>query len=101
MFYFQSDVLALVDAFEELGNPFLEDKGELIELDGSTLMDQEVIDNVKNVKQIGLERYTEFLDKRISSQEESFTSTIHQTNLKLFKESSSRSPQKSQATQAK
>lgn len=94
-------MLALVDAFEELGNPFLEDKGELVELDGSTVMDQESINNVKNVKAIGSERYTDFLDKRISSQEEPFTGTIHQANLHIFKEPSRRPRQKSLATQAK
>ena len=69
-FIWQADVVALVDAFEEAGNPFLEETGELVELEGSVLMDEEVINSVKNVKTIGLEKYVNFLDKRISSQKE-------------------------------
>ena len=39
---FKSDVQAMVETFVELGNPFLEDSGQLIELDGSIIMPDEV-----------------------------------------------------------
>jgi hypothetical protein len=39
---FQTDVQALVEAFVDLGNPFLEESGQLIELDGSVIMPVEV-----------------------------------------------------------
>ena len=48
-------------------------------------MDQEVIDYVRNVKKIGEDRYKEFFDKRIFSQEEAFDTTIYKATIKLFK----------------
>ena len=72
-------------AFEQLGNPFFEDSGELLDLDQSIFMTPDVVDNVRKVKDIGLQLYTTFLNKRVSTQEEAFTATLQKTNLKLFK----------------
>lgn len=76
-----------MDAFEDLGNPFLEESGELLDLDESLVMPPYVVDNVRNVKDIGMQRYRAFLDKRVTSQEEAFTAPIKLTQLKLFKAS--------------
>ena len=46
---FKSDVLAMIEAFEELGNPFLEDSGDLLDLDQSIIMPQEVVNNIRNI----------------------------------------------------
>ncbi|XP_051797479.1 uncharacterized protein LOC127531687 [Acanthochromis polyacanthus] len=78
----QTDVLALVDAFEDLGNPFMEDSGDL---DESVVMPPDVVHSVREVKNIGMKRYTVFVDKRVRSQEEAFTAPIPLTRLKLFK----------------
>ena len=91
-------MLALVDAFEQLGNPFLEDSGELLDLDQSVIMPPDVVDSVRKVKDIGLQRYTVFVNKQVSSQEEAFTAPIHKTNLKLFKSSLSEPRQKNQVS---
>ena len=82
---FQSDVLSLVDAFEQLGSPFLEDSCDLIDLDQSIIMPLEVVNSMRNIEETGQELYSSFLNKRICSQEEAFTATISKTNLKLFK----------------
>ena len=86
-YMFQSDVLALVEAFEQLGNPFKEESGELLDLDQSIVMPTDVVENVRKVKDIGLKKYQAFVDKRICSQEETFTTPIPHTKLKLFKAS--------------
>ena len=39
--------MALMDAFEQLGNPFMEDSGELLDLDQSLIMPPDVVDNVR------------------------------------------------------
>ena len=96
--YYTSDVIALEDAFEQLGNPFLEYSGELLDLDQSIFMPTDVVDNVRKVKDIGFQLYTTFLNKRISSQEEAFTDTLHKANLKLFKASLSETCRKSEVS---
>ena len=89
-------MLALVDAFEQLGNPFMEDSGDLLDLDQSLIMPPDVVDNVRKVKDIGLQRYKAFVDKRIMSQDEAFTEPIPHIKLKLFKASLSQPHQKSE-----
>ena len=69
-----------------LGNPWLEESGELYELDGSIIMPPEVIENIRRIKDIGKAKYDSFVKLRIESQQDSFTSTLSQTNLKLFKD---------------
>ena len=95
---YKSDVIALVDAFEQLGNPFLEDSGELLDLDQSIFMPPDMVDNVRKVKDIRLQLYTTFLNKRVSTQEEAFTATLHKTNLKLFKSCLSEPRRKSEVS---
>ena len=92
---YKSGVIALVNAFEQLGNPFFEDSGRLLDLHQSILMPSDVVDNVRIVKDIGLQQYTIFLNKRVSTQEEAFTATLHKFNLKLFKASLSEPRRKS------
>ena len=74
-----------MDAFEQLGNPFLEDSGELLDLDQLIFMPPDVVDNVRKVNDIGFQLYTTFLNKRVSSQEEAFNATLHEANLKNSK----------------
>lgn len=76
---------SLIEAFEDLGNPFLEESGELLDLDQSIIMPAEVEENVRNVITMGAKRYKEFLQKRILTQEVAFTAPIQQCKLKLFK----------------
>lgn len=63
----------------------MEDSGYLLDLDESVIMPPYVVDNVREVKDIGMKRYTAFVDKRVRSQEEAFTAPIPHTKLKLFK----------------
>lgn len=95
---YKSDVIALVDAFEQLGNLFLEYSGELLDLDQPIFMPPDVVDNVRNVKDFGLQLFTAFLNKRVSSQEEAFTAPIHKSSLKLFKVSLSEPRRKSEVS---
>lgn len=76
-----------MEAFEQLGNPFLEESGALLDLDQSILVSQDIVSNVRKIKEIGLERYKAFVDNRIISQEKAFTAPIPNTKLKLFKAS--------------
>ena len=93
---FFSDVLALIDAFEDLGNPFMEESDDLLDLDESIVMPPHVVENVRKVKDIGFIRYKAFVEKRVMSQEEAFTAPITQTRLKLFKASLAQPEKKSE-----
>ena len=89
-------MIALVYAFEQLGNPFLEDSGEMLDLDQSLDIPPDVVKDMRRVKDIGLQLHTSFLNNRIRSQKEAFTARIQKTNLKLFKYSLREPRQKTQ-----
>jgi hypothetical protein len=72
-----------VEAFEALGNPFLDDSCDLVDLDESIVMSAKVRENVQNIKVIGWQKYEEFTRKRIGSNEEAFTAPIHQTKMEV------------------
>ena len=95
---YKSDVIALLDAFEQLGSPFLEHSDDLLDLDQSIFMPSDLVDNVRKVKDIGLQLYTIIVSKRVSTQEEVFTATLHKTYLRLFKASLSEPRRKSEVS---
>ena len=57
------------------------DSRELLDFDQLIFMPPDVVDNVIKVKDVGYQLCTTFLNKRVSSQEEAFTATMHKTNL--------------------
>ena len=73
---FRRDVLLLVDAFEKLGNPWKDKSGFLYELNESIVMPEEVVENIQRLKLIGENKFKDFLEKRVNSQQEAITDTI-------------------------
>ena len=53
---FQNDVLKLKKTFQDLENPFVEDSGQLISLETSCVMPEQVVSSVKTIKDIGKEQ---------------------------------------------
>ena len=64
---FKLNVMALVDAFEKLGNPWKEKSGLLYELNESIVMPDEVVNSIRQLKKIGEGKFTSFLEKRVNS----------------------------------
>ena len=77
----------MVGALCDLGNPFSEESGQLIELDGSVIMRDEVVDAVKNAITLGTEQYKDFFAKRIdnlNAKKIVWNAPIHKNSLKLL-----------------
>ena len=94
---YKSDVIALVGAFEQVGNPLLEYRGELIGL------------GPVNIYASGCGRQCEkserhrisaahSISQHASQHSEAFTATLHKTYLKLFKASLSEPRRKSEVS---
>jgi len=62
---FLKNVKNLVNAIEELGNPFKEDSGDLLALDTKDIMPTEVFETIKNIKTIGQDQYKAFVAERM------------------------------------
>lgn len=74
----------------------MEDSIELLDLDQSLLITPDVVNNVRKVKDIGIQRYKAFVKKSVSSQEEAFTASMPHTKLNLCKASLSQRRWKSE-----
>ena len=82
---FKDAVLSLVEAFEKLGNPWKERSGFLYELHESIVMPDEVVANIRSLKQIGEVKFCKFLEMRVNTQEKAFTDSLSHSNPLLFR----------------
>ena len=86
---FAKDVNALVETFEELGNPFLEDNGDLVTLDTKKIMSKEVIQTVNTIEENGKKQYNKFVSERLhATQNIPLSDTISKNNYPLFSKKS-------------
>ena len=56
----------VVEAIEELGNPFADDTTDLATLDTKVIMSEEVVTTIQTAKQLGSTQYQSFIDERMS-----------------------------------
>ena len=75
-----------------MGNPFLEQSGDLLVLDSKDIMDAAVVETVKKMKSVGEEQYKHFKEERLEKCTKPITDVIPKKKLPLF----SRPPVKTQ-----
>ena len=61
---FKKEVMTLVCAFEDIGNPFQEDNGDLLTLDTREIMNNDVVETTKSVVKMGQQQYDIFVRER-------------------------------------
>ena len=93
------EVKALVEVFEEIGNPLKEDSGDLLTLDTKLIMDSEVHKVAENAYTVGQEQYELFVKERFVDQTQSIKDPIKKNKLEVF--TTSPQKQKSQVTTMK
>ena len=86
---FKKNVEALVDAFCDLGNPFLDDSDDLT-LDTIDIMDEEVVMSIRNIYNTGREQYTLFVQERLHDQKKNISDPIKKNKLLFSKKTQSR-----------
>ena len=57
---FKLQVLSLVEAFEDMGNPFLDQSEDLSTLDTGIVMDESVVDSVRTIEALGKEQFSSY-----------------------------------------
>ena len=82
---FKQQVLAFIEAVNDLGNSFLDDSSELLALDTQNVIDESVIETVRTVESLGKEQYNQYYESVIQKCERSIHGTISKNNLPLFK----------------
>ena len=80
----------MVDAIDELGNPFLEETKDLLRLGTRDIVEPTVVESLQKAEKLGHEQYETFVAKWLSSQATTLSETIKKNKLKLFSQSASR-----------
>ena len=64
---FVKDVKNLVNAFEDAGNPYMEESDELLTLNTKVIMSSEVVSNIRRAESLGISQFEKFYSARIVS----------------------------------
>ena len=91
---FASDVQALVEVIEDLGNPFMEESGDLLVLDTRDIADPAVVATVRGIEKNGHDQYDSFATDRLVEPTSPVSDTISKNTMPLFNRSSKRTSSK-------
>ena len=91
---FKREVNNLADTMTNMGNPFLEDGSELLILDSHECASDLISNTVRNVQQIGLEKYQKFVDDVLQTRNVSIHQPLKKSTLPIFKRPGLKVPDK-------
>ena len=92
------DVLSLLATCEDMGNPFLEDSGNMLTLDTKVVMNKDAIRTVNAVEEIGQCHFSECVEDRLKiASNKSLSDIVSKNKLALF----STTPQTKQRSRSK
>jgi len=77
-------VNTLTGTIEEMGHPFLEESEDLLVLDTRDIADPKVAHTIRNIEQIGKDKYHEYVLERLDKRTKPLTDPIKQNKLHLF-----------------
>ena len=77
-------------AVNELGNPFLDDSGDLYALDTKEVANQNAVKTFRQVQDIGVKQFEEYLEARLWTQVTLIADTISKINICVFTKMKSR-----------
>ena len=81
---FFEQVISLVSTIEDMGNPFLEKSEDLLVLDTKDIVDQSVVETVKNIEQIGNEDYSKYVEQKLLNSTTPISECLTKHKLPLF-----------------
>ena len=91
---FASEVQALVEVIEDLGNPFTEESGDHLVLDTRDIADPAVVTTVRGIEKKGHDQYDSFVTDRLVERTSPVSDTISKNSMPLFNRPSKRTPSK-------
>ena len=86
---FQKDKTAFIDAFLELGNPFLEEEHGLVHVISKYILDEKATKSVKSAKESSQQQYKRFVSKRLHEKKSSIYNNIKKNKFQLFRQKNS------------
>ena len=82
--HFLKDVKLMFLAVNELGNPFINDSGDLYAIDTKKVANQSAVSALRQVQDIGMKQFEEYLKARFWTQVTPITDTIFNNNIYVF-----------------
>ena len=87
---------SLAVAVEDLGNPFLEETGDLFTLDAKVIAEESAVSRMRHIESLGKEQFETFISGRLVEKKKLLSDPITRSKLSFFTASSKKS---SKATQ--
>lgn len=87
----------LLNAIEELGNPFKMDSGDLLAIDTKDIMPTEVVESIQNIKKIGQDQFKAFVSEKMIKPTRPITDPIKRNKPLLFSRPNTKDASKKQA----
>ncbi|VDI78635.1 Hypothetical predicted protein [Mytilus galloprovincialis] len=81
---FVKQVIAFTATIEKMGNSFLEESEDILVLDTRDIVDPKVANTVRNIEQIGNDKYHEYVRERLGKRTTPLSDPIKQNKLHLF-----------------
>ena len=81
---FVKDVRSLVITIEEMGNLFMEESGDLLNLNSKVVMPEKVVKAMQSMYATGVTKYDTFIKERFKSGSKSLSETIPRNSLPVF-----------------
>ena len=81
---FSKNVNDLVSAFQQAGNPFLEESKDLIALDSKNIENQNTVDNMRKVAESGAKQFNEFFNDCLKEKKTSIYKIIKKNKFAIF-----------------
>ena len=83
---FAKDVLSLVSTIEDMGNPFLEDRGDIVTSDTKIIMPKEVVNTINIIEELSDRQYNNFVKERLQNTENDkpLSDIVSKNKLPLF-----------------
>ena len=86
---------------EEMGNPFLEDREDLLQLDTGDIVEEIGVTLMRQAEETGQRQYKEFQKERLVERSTSLMNPIKKNKLSLFSQPSTKTKNKSQVASLK
>ena len=83
---FRKDRDSLIASILEYGNPFKEEEQNLVHITSRHVLDDVATKSVKDVKRIGEDQYTAFVNERLINRRTSLYDTLKRNDMSLFRQ---------------
>ena len=87
---FCQHVLSLVSSFENLGNPFMDESGDLFALDSTNIWCADVVHLVQTIECVGKQMHSDFVKELFVERTKPISAQISRCKLPLFKQSNAK-----------